>query len=90
MRSFVDDCLREYHRRLPPCLGSGPARVGRFVYARHCVARDMYDGEPDRLDLVRWKPVLSTISDEALVRVLRLFKDFIADPIGVVPAVLKE
>ena len=90
MATFVDDCLREYHRRLPRDRRTGPARVGRFANARHCVPIDMYEGTPDALDLVRWKPVLSTISDEALVQVMRLFKDFIADPIGVVPSVLKE
>ena len=84
------DCLREYHRRLPPGRRTGPARVGRFAYARQCVPLDMYDGEPDRLDLVRWKPVLCTISDEAIGQILRLFKDIIANPVGVVPAVLKE
>ncbi len=90
MTSFVEDCLREYHRRLPPVLRTGPARVGRFAYARVCVPLDMYDGAPDELDLVRWKPVVSTISDEEIGQILGLFKDFIADPVGVVPAVLKE
>ena len=91
MTSFVDDCLREYHRRLPPGRRTGPARVGRFAYASHwSVPLAMYEGEPDGLDLVRWKPALSSITDEGLERVLRMFKDFLADPVGVVPTVLKE
>jgi hypothetical protein len=93
MTSFVEGCLREYHRRLPPGPRTGPARCGRFANAGQLAERvplDMYDGETDRLDLVRWKPVPSTITDETLGNVLGLFKESIADPIGVVPAVLKE
>jgi hypothetical protein len=69
MTSFVEDGLREYHRRLPPGPRTGPSRSGRFANAGQLARRvplDMYDGEPDGLDLVRWKPVPSTITDKAL------------------------
>ena len=93
MSSFVEGCLRKYHREIPPGARTGPARTGRFANASQLAERvplNMYDGVPDELDLVRWKPVPSTISDESLEKVLGLFKNFIADPVGVVPAVLKE
>ena len=93
MTSFVDDCLREYHRRLPPGPRTGPSRSGRFANAGQLAQRvplNMYDGEPDGLDLVRWKPVPSTITDKALGELLGFFKESLADPVGVVPVVLKD
>jgi hypothetical protein len=93
MTSFVEGCLREYHRRLPPGPRTGPARSGRFANAGQLAQRvplDMYDGGPDGLDLVLWKPVPSTLTDKALGEFLGYFNESLADPIGVVPAVLKE